>query len=164
MQIRKRHLYQGAALAQIAEHKSFKAINKLATNGPGRSSFLINVDIGVYLKYAVKPNGNDEYPFTFKKANLDEVEEVAAKLSKTFIALVCVKARHVCCLTVKQLRTLIQYRKVAKKADEESYTVMARVVDGKSFRVYVNFPGEKGTVAGKKLIVSRGRFPGVLFK
>ncbi len=58
MEIREEHLYHGAALNQIAQHKQFTAINalKLKTR-TSRSSFRVNDDIAVYLKYCNKPKG-----------------------------------------------------------------------------------------------------------
>lgn len=55
MQIRDEHLYHGAALNQIAEHKKFTAINVLKVKGKAsRSAFRINAQTDVYLKYAKK--------------------------------------------------------------------------------------------------------------
>ncbi len=65
----------------------------------------------IYLKYASDPVGRlREYQFTFTKTHLDEVEEIAVKAPKTFIPLVCVKDREICCLSAAQLRMLVKQR------------------------------------------------------
>src|ERR1700730_11063603 len=109
MKIDDDHLYHGAALIQIAEHPQFTAINsfkgKLADY---ENAYRINSDIAVYLKYASKPTkSHQEYVFTFNKANLAELEALAKVNGKTFLALVCVDAREVCCLPYDQLLRLI---------------------------------------------------------
>ena len=70
MKINDDHMYHGAALTQIAEHEQFTAINAFEHGGKtSRSAFIVNHDIGVYLKYAGKPVGRyKEYQFTFLAA------------------------------------------------------------------------------------------------
>lgn len=57
MRIQDEHLYHGAALNQIAEHKEFTAINAFKLKGKtSGSAFRINDSAVVYLKYAKAPN------------------------------------------------------------------------------------------------------------
>ncbi len=49
MKIQEQDIYHGAALTQIAEHESFKALNK----GSERyGHYLINADCHVFIKYS----------------------------------------------------------------------------------------------------------------
>ena len=167
MKIDDDHLYHGSALLQIAEHPQFTAINRLVTKeGSARSTFRVNDNVGIYLKYASKPIGPfKEYVFTFTATHLAELEEISKKVSsRTFIPLVCVKDRQICCLKLSQLHSLIQARRLAKGFEEASYTILVNLPKGKQFRVYVNSPGKRKTMLGKPLTSARNAFPEVLFE
>ena len=165
MKIHDDHLYHGAALIQIAEHPLFTAINSLKLkNRTLRTAYKVNDDIGVYLKYARRPTKTfKEYPFTFHKDHLKELSDIAGVINNLFLALVCVKAREVCCLSYSELTVLLERRKRARKADEDQYTILVTIPQGKSMRVYVNMPGEKKKILGRQLVVSRNSFPAKLF-
>ena len=162
MKINDDHLYHGAALTQIVEHSQFTAINAFTVDGRiSRSSFLVNNDIAVFLKYAEKPTKPfNEYSFTFHPNHLNEIESIE---QKTFVVLVCVRDRQICCILRDELMDIIEERKREKTSDEDSYTILVTMPDGKSFRVYTNYPGKRKKSL-KQRIVSRTRFPDVLFK
>ena len=164
MKIHDDHLYHGAALTQIAEHSQFTAINAFKDGKKiSRSSFLINNDIGVYLKYSSKPTGRfKEYIFTFLKSHLTEIEEIEKRSKKAFVALVCVKDREICLVSRKELSELIEERKKEVGTSEASYTVLVVVPKGKSLRVYMNAPGVRKTKLSEK-IVARKAFPDSVF-
>ncbi len=166
MKVNNDHMYHGAALTQIAEHPEFTAINAFKTDtGISRSTFRINDDIGIYLKYATEPKGPyHEYRFTFSTENLRELKDIAAKTTHVHLALVCVQDRQICCLSYEKLLELIQRRRDAKGMDEDQYTVLVTVHAGKSFRVYINTPGAKKKTEGKPLVIPRDDFPDKLFK
>jgi hypothetical protein len=159
------HLYHGAALIQIAEDPQFTAINSLALpSGVSRSAYRINDSIAVYLKYASKPKGAvKEYQFTFTKEHLDELEAISEVAPDLFVALVCVQAREICCLTYAQLNQLIGYRRTDVGHDEDQYVVLVTMPKGKSFRAYVNAAGVRNRFTGKQLIIARNAFPGSIF-
>jgi len=166
VKIDKDHMYHGAALIQIAEDSQFTAINsfKLAT-GVSRTAYRINADIGVYLKYASKPTpAHREYLFTFRKQHLAELAEIAKATQKVFVALVCVKARQVCCLPYVGLTKLIDARRKAQGCTEDQYVLLVTVPANKNFRVYVNKPGARNTMLGKPVVIGRNDFPGEIFK
>ena len=165
MKINDDHMYHGAALTQIAEHPQFTAINAFKTAGAiSRSAFRINADIGVYLKYATKPKAPyGEYVFTFSADHLAELKSLRKNSNSAFLALVCVKAREICCLHYDQLMQLIDARTKAKGSPEDQYTILATIPEGKSFRVYVNAPGKRKTMLGKPIIVPRRSFPNIMF-
>ena len=165
MKIDDDHLYHGAALNQIAEDPHFTAINVLSAGGTKLgNAYRINDDIGVHLKYASNPVGAaNEYKFTFTADHLAELEKVRAHVGKTFVALVCDKDRHVCCLNIEQLDELIQRRRRSVGGEEEQYVVLVTLPEGKSFRAYVSVPGHRGQMLGKALIIARNCFPNSLF-
>lgn len=165
MHINDDHLYHGAALTQIAEWPSFKAINAFETKKgeKSRSCFIVNHDTGIYLKYATKPIGTfKEFVFTFTEANLSELNVLKAHHARVFIVLVCRKAEEICVLTEAEFETHRQGRENEKGAKEPHYQLLVTMPKGKSFRVYMNAPGVKKT-ALKNQIVSRNEFPRALF-
>lgn len=165
MKIHDDHLYHGSALTQIAEHHQFTAINAFRDGKKvSRSSFLINQDISIYLKYASKPVGSfKEYMFTFNKSHLDEIAEIERRAKKAFVVLVCVKDREICLISQKNLFELIELRRSEKKIKEDTYTILVTVHKGESMRAYINAPGIKKTSLGKR-VVPRNRFPAEIFQ
>lgn len=164
MKINNDHLYHGAALTQVAEHRTFKAINEVSHAGArSRCAFLINADIGLYLKYATRPKGRfKEFIFTFREEHLEELSVLKARAKKIFVGLICVSARQICCVPYKTLLALIAERKRDKGSDEALYTVLVTMPSGKSFRVYMNAPGQRKVMIGER-IIPRDDFPDVIF-
>jgi hypothetical protein len=164
MKIHHDHLYHGAALTQIAEHPQFTAINSFQHHADkSRSGYLVNQDIGIYLKYATKetkPYG--EFVFTFRDDHIAEIDALAQKAEKTFIVFVCVEAEEICCIRRTELHALLDARRQERGYDEDVHTVLVTVPTGKSCRVYMNFPGERKQALGE-IIVARKRFPNAIF-
>jgi hypothetical protein len=123
------------------------------------------VDREVLQRFPSKPTANKfkEYPFTFKKEQLAELEAISNASTKSFLALVCVKDRGICCIAYGQLKELIERRKKAKGGPEDQYTVLVTISKGKAFRAYVNAPGQKKTILEKELVVARNAFPNSIF-
>lgn len=164
MKIDDDHLFHGAALNQIAEDPHFTAINVLPSGSVLSNSYRINDNIGVHLKYASSPVGSArEYKFTFPAEHVADLASLEDKVSSMFVALVCVKDRHICCLTLAQLQDLIRRRRKAMGADEDQFVVLVTLPEGKSFRVYVSVPAHRGQMLGKPLIVPRNCFPSGIF-
>ncbi|MBL0938506.1 MAG: hypothetical protein IBJ03_06415 [Gemmatimonadaceae bacterium] len=165
MHIDDNHLYHGAALIQIAEHKKFTSINSFrVSRRTSRSAYIVNSDIGVYLKYATKPSkAHSEYSFTFRTAHLKELSAIARGGRRAFVALVCVEAREICCVSRAQLITMIGQRRAATGRREENNTVLVHALPGERFRVYMNAPGVRNAVLGDPLLVARNSFPKLLF-
>ena len=164
MKINDDHMYHGAALTQIAEHPQFTAINAFKHNGAtSRSSFLINTNIGVYLKYATKAiMPFKEFRFTFLGSHLKELKELESRFEKVYLGLVCVRAKQICAISYKQFKDFLAERREAKGSGETIYTIIVTVPKGKRFRVYVNQPGERKTSLGV-VRIPRNTFPGCLF-
>lgn len=165
MQIHNDHLYHGAALTQIAEHKQFTAINAFKMkDGISRSAFLINDEIGVYMKYATKPKlPYKEYGFTFRVEHLAELEKIAKKCDSVFIGLVCVNDRQICCLRYETLLDLVEKRKADRGMSENQYIVLVTLPQNKAFRVYMSPAGVKKKILGDPILIARNAFPDALF-
>jgi hypothetical protein len=165
MKIHDDHLYHGAALTQIAEHPQFTAINALKVAGKLiHVAYRINDDIAVYFKYATKPTPRfQEYIFTFAADHINELSQIAQTTPKTFVTLICVKDREICCLPYLELLKLIAAREKALGGPEDTHTILVTAPKGKSLRVYVNEPGKKKTILGKEVVVSRSAFPAAIF-
>lgn len=165
MKIHDDHLYHGSALIQIAEHPQFTAINALKVGKIAvRVAYKINDDIAVYFKYASKPIGAAaEYLFTFHKDHLADLAAISKVNPKTYVALVCVKDREICCISHAELLELVARREKALGHSEDSLSVLVTAPENKGLRVYVNAPGKKGKLLGKEKIVARSAFPEVIF-
>jgi hypothetical protein len=167
MKINQDHMYHGAALTQIAEHPRFTAINAFKWQGSlSRSSFKVNDEIGVYIKYATRPTDTKwaEYVFTFRDENLSELKGLAKNAARVYLALVCVKDKEICSLPYTSLMELIRLRREAKGVDESQYSVLLTLPKRSRFRVYVNDPGTRGARLGKEQRIPRNDFPGAIFQ
>lgn len=166
MEIDKDHKFYGAALLQIAEYPQFTAINAYRPYGKiARCSFIVDADIGIYLKYRSEPNmtRHSEYSFQFNQSNLDELEELSKRFERVFIVLICDEAKGICCISYTKLLDLVIDRLDAKEEIEDTYTILVTAYAGQSFRVYVNSPEKRNETTGKQYIVARNSFPKCLF-
>lgn len=167
MKINDDHMFHGAALTQIAEHPQFTAINGVRIGAElSRSAFRINDTIGVYIKYGGEPNSPpDDYTFTFTASNKSELITLRPQFEKMFIALVCVKDRHICTISYEKFSSWLQKRSTAQGSDEDVSTILVNLPVGKAFRVNMNRPGRrKRYLTAKPQIVYRNLFPNVLFE
>jgi len=102
MKIQEKDLFHGAALTQIVEHKSFKALN-LASAKYGH--YLVNTDREVFAKY--RRVARPPFIFTFQPA---EVQTISAAVRqgprKAFLCLVCGRTT-VCALSAKEIEAVI---------------------------------------------------------
>jgi hypothetical protein len=164
MRINDDHMYHGAALTQIAEHPTFKAINAFWQSGKKSGcAFRINDTTGIYLKYAGSPHGTaHEYTFTFTKQHLEDLLMLREHCSKVFVVLVCIRVKEICVLSLGQLQQLIRTRKQARGEEEEQYQILVTAPKNKQFRAYVNHPGRRGIALDQQLI-RRNAFPEILF-
>lgn len=169
MKINDDHLYHGAALTQIAEYPTFKAINAFEpTKGEkSRSAFIVNHDTGIYLKYATKHTANKfkEYVFTFTQAHLDELALLKTKHPRVYIVLVCYTAKgakEICTLTLDKFDEHRTAREKANHGPEPQYQLLVTAPANKGFRVYMNAPGRKKTSLEQQ-IVNRNEFPKAIF-
>ena len=60
-------------------------------------------------------------------------------------------------------KLVVDRRQRRKGAVEDQYVVLVTAPQGKSLRVYVNDPGRRKIILGRKLIIKRRAFPDALF-
>jgi hypothetical protein len=157
-------MYHGAALTQVAEHDLFTSINAVRFSKKlSRSSFRINETIGIFLKYAGNPVG-DDYNFTFSRDNKKELVKLRDLCEKVFIALVCVADRQICCISLDEFDDWIEKRHSSLGSAEDVSTILVHLPKGKAFRVNMNKPGRRNTYLANPQIVSRKSFPNALFE
>ena len=166
MKINNDHMYHGAALTQIAEHRQFTSINAVRIGGVvSRSAFRINETIGVFLKYATQPKPPDnDYIFTFTDPNKDELRSLNRRCDDVYIAMVCVQDRHICCISYAELTAWLEKREEALLHGENTSTILVRLPKGKAFRVNMNKPRRRRVYLDEAQLIPRNRFPNVLFE
>jgi hypothetical protein len=159
------HRHYGSALIQIAEDPHFTAINAFKYQGRiSRCGFRVNKDIGVYVRYRTETQGHrfPVYTFAFSQDNLAELRRMSKRLSRVFLALVCVNDREICCLPYTTFDRFIHARRAAKGELETEYLIDVYAPRGKQLRVWINPPNTKGKYL-KQALVPRSDFPSALF-
>jgi hypothetical protein len=102
MKIQEQDFYHGAALTQITEHPSFKALNKANTGHYGH--YLVNTDTHVFVKYRTGPA--PIWNHVFSVGEVKALRSVCAKHEDVWVALVCGDAT-ICVLDKDQIETLL---------------------------------------------------------
>jgi hypothetical protein len=109
MKIQEQDRFHGAALTQIVEHESFKALNK-ANERYGH--YLINADRHVFVKY--RKADATPWSFTFQP---EELKAISAELSAdrtVYLALVC-GTTTICALASDELRAVVNLSATASQ-------------------------------------------------
>ena len=101
MKIQDKDVYHGAALTQIVEHNSFKALNKA---GSKYGHYTVNDNRRLFVKY--RTTGRNNWRFIFSKDELAAIRRNVKSSSTAFIVLVCARST-VCCLNEEELQDLI---------------------------------------------------------
>ena len=110
MKIQEKDIYHGAALTQIVEHPSFKALNR-ATQKYGH--YLINTDHHVLVKYRKSPRS--PYIFQLQPEELSHLASVITSNSKVFFCFVCGK-ETVCALDKNELLTVLDLASLTRQS------------------------------------------------
>jgi hypothetical protein len=84
MKIQEKDLFHGAALTQIVEHRSFKALNK-ADEKYGH--YQINHDRKLHVKHTKSTAA--PWQFTFQQSDLTAIAKDIKSGAKTYICLIC---------------------------------------------------------------------------
>jgi len=170
VKIEDNHKHHGAALTQIVECRTFKAINVLEISGKHTAgAFIVNNDIAVYMKTdAVGPSKGrwPEFKFTFSAKNVREVDELIGRSNpqlKVFIVLVCWQAKEICVISGAQFDEMVVARTNANGGPEKNYQILVQVLGGKWFSVYMNTPHRRGLPLAQKKIPRRD-FPKRIFE
>lgn len=132
---------------------------------PSRSAFVINDDVGIYIKYATRPRTrHKEFQFRFDYDHFAELEKLRAKRDRCFVVLVCVKAEEICCMPARTVLRLRKLHLAAGKFDTPEFVLIVTARKRRRFRVYVNKPGARGVYLTEPIIVPRNAFPDHLFE
>jgi hypothetical protein len=84
VKIQEQDIYHGAALTQIAEHPSFKALNK----GSERyGHYLVNADCHIFVKYARSDEG--PWVYNIQPEQLEPLRNIVKSDARGFLCLVC---------------------------------------------------------------------------
>lgn len=145
MKIQTQDFYHGAALTQIVEHESFKALNK----GSARyGHYLINADCHLFIRYSA--NDNSPWSFTLTSEQLQGISNIAESQASLFIGLVCGETT-ICLLSQDQLSQLIDI------ASADSQWIKVDSPPNSSCRV-------SGSTGRLKNVIAHNAFPKSLFE
>ena len=163
MPINPTQMNRGAAFYQIAVHSKFTSINK-SDLYESRSSFLINNDIGIYLKHAKEATTvRHEYRFGFSWDERYNIWKLADKYSKTFAILICEEDREICCLDYKS--DLFPLLEEKDDSTDETSTLYVKPEPGKGFFINMFQKGSSTKwILPKPKEIPRSAFPDRLFK
>lgn len=95
-------LYHGAALCRIAHDERTKSICLLNKNS--NSSYLVNDEIGIYVKYSTKRM--TPWTFTFSPIHIEELLNLEKKADKVFLVFVC-KDNGIACLDIEEAKSVL---------------------------------------------------------
>ncbi|HEY6094790.1 MAG TPA: hypothetical protein VIU93_07535 [Gallionellaceae bacterium] len=101
MKIQEQDRFHGAALTQIVEHESFKALNRAS---PKYGHYLVNTDRHVFAKYSKATRS--PWSFTFQPNDLKSIQAEISAGNTVFLCLVC-GTTTVCALTEEEFSKLI---------------------------------------------------------
>ena len=99
-------LYHGAVLVRLAQYKATKNITLHSYPTPSRCSYVIDDQIGIYIKHSAARM--TPWSFNFTKAHQDEIQDMTEKLERIFITLVCGKD-GIACLSYQELKGVLNY-------------------------------------------------------
>ena len=132
--------YHGVALCRLIHDGRVNTI-KLYSEG-SNSAYIINDEIGVYLKYCTKRL--TPWQFTFSKIHCDELFTMINKFKNVFLVLVC-HDDGIVCLNADEIKILLDYPTdrtqgiSAARRPREKYGVSGK--DGKlSYKFSDSFP------------------------
>ncbi|MCQ9206868.1 MAG: hypothetical protein NG740_03190 [Omnitrophica bacterium] len=100
--------YHGVALCRLIHDKRLQSVALFRTDR--NSSYLINVSIGIFIKYSTKRL--TPWYFTFMPHHIEEFFDLTKHKLKTFLLLVC-KNDGIVCLNVTEVKMVldIEYTK-----------------------------------------------------
>lgn len=144
MKIQDLHLFHGAALTQIVEHNSFKALNRAT---PKYGHYLVNTDRHLFVKYRTATKS--PWQHTLSPDELKAISDAINKYGKVFLCLVC-GTTSVCALDATEIAIVVDLTSAT------SQTILVEVPAGGSCHV----SGSKGKL---KKTVPHNSFPNKLF-
>jgi len=145
MRIQEKDTYHGAALTQVVEHKSFKALNRATTK---YGHYLINTDRALFVKYR-KPN-KSPWQHTMSEDDIAAIATEIKKNKSVFLCLVC-GTTTVCALDSKEIQTVLDLDPAGQQ------WIRVEIPKGGSCHV-------SGTNGKLKRTIPHSSFPDKLFK
>ena len=146
MKIKDQDFYHGVVLTQIAEYPIFTSINKTTRKA---GLYQINEDKHILIKYST--SGENEWRFTFRKNDLEELYETFSLRDDCHVVLVC-SERTICLLTSEDMEEILEL-----DADtDRSQWISVSCTDGRQMKV-------KGSQGDLSHTVAHNSFPTKLF-
>jgi len=145
MKIQEQHLYHGAALTQIVQHQSFKALNRASKK---YGHYIVNTDRHVFVKY--RTNKQSPWQHNFFPKELSTIDKEIKHNKKVFLCLVCGQ-ETVCALDADQIQVVLDLTK------KQQQWIRVDVPSGGSCHV----SGSKGALKKK---VPHNSFPDKVFE
>jgi hypothetical protein len=145
MKIQDQDFYHGAALTQIVEHESFKALNRASRK---YGHYLINTDRHIFVKY--RKSKKTPWLFTIQPDELKALGTVLLAGHKTYLCLVC-GSTTVCAVHANEIHELIDV------SSPEAQWVRVDVPDAGSCHV-------SGSIGNLKRVVPHKSFPTKVFE
>jgi hypothetical protein len=138
MKIQEQDIYHGAALMQIVEHDSFKALNKADAR---YGHYLVNKDIRLWIKYASSENG--PWQFTLNNTDLEAIDGDRTMDRTVYLVLICGK-HSICCLDASELANLVDFSAKQQWIKVDSPPKKQLHVTGSEFRrSQINVPHKR---------------------
>jgi hypothetical protein len=144
VKIQEKDRYHGAALTQIVEHPSFKALNRASEK---YGHYIINTDRNIFVKY--RTNNKTPWQFGLKQEELVWLNDNVSRGDKVYLCLVC-GVTTVCALEKSEINTLVDL------ASSDSQYIGVDVPKGGS----CHLSGSKGKL---KKTIPHSSFPDKVF-
>ena len=109
MKIQEQDFYHGVALTQIAEHKSFKALNRASTK---YGHYLINTDRHVFIKY--RTHSKSPWHHTLSTDEMKSLVAACKKNEHVFLCLVC-GDNTICALDKAEISAVLDLTSTAQQ-------------------------------------------------
>jgi hypothetical protein len=101
MKITEQDFYHGAALTQIVEHKSFKALNRASSK---YGHYIVNTDRHVFVKY--RTASKSPWQHTLSAADVKAIATAIESSDKVWLCLVC-GDHTICALDKDEIQTVL---------------------------------------------------------
>lgn len=144
--IKEFEFFHGLVFARIL-HGSERPISIETYPTPSNSSYIVNGNVGLYVKYSSKRM--TPWRFSFKKEHQDEMAEMQEKLKDLFLVLVCNDDGIVC----------LSYDEVKKLLDE-NHAPVEWISAARNPRQMYQIKGSDGALDFK---IGANEFPGKIF-
>lgn len=145
MKIQEQDIYHGAALTQIVEHKSFKALNR---GSEKYGHYLVNTNRHVFAKY--RKTKRSPWVFQFNAHDVQALRDTPEAAEHVFLCLICGRST-VCALTRDEIEQLIDLSQ-----HNSAQSIRVEVPKGGSCHV-------SGSVGSLKQTVPHNSFPDKIF-